>query len=167
MGDINIDTTANSKSYRKYGKDYLDLLASYGIRNFINKPTRVTDTCQSILDHFVTNLPTSHVDVGILVNNMTDHFPIFGVIHTDIGKRKNVPIFKRVLSDHKQSIFQNKLLENIVNFPFWGQKPDDCLGGIMKVVNETIDSIFPLRKLNRKEKKKGRKALDDPRFAQI
>ena len=162
MGDINIDITASSKSYRKYGKEYLDLLASYGLRNLINKPTRVIDTCQTIIDHFVTNLPISHVDAGILVNNMTDHFPIFGVIHTDIGKRKNVPIFKRVLSEHKQNIFQEKLRENIANVSFQAQDPNDCVAKIMKIVSETVNSIFPLRKLSRKEKRREEKPWMTP-----
>ena len=104
-GDINTDPA--SRIYRKHGKSYLDLLSSFGMKNLIDIPTRVTETSDTIIDHLLTNVPVSHVDTGVFPNGLSDHFPIYGAIKLKFKKCKQPPILKRVISDHKKGKYRN------------------------------------------------------------
>lgn len=75
IGDINIDIL-NTNSHISTG--YLDMMAINGFIPLINKPTRVTSTSATCIDHcFVkTSRPVETITTGILHSGITDHFPI-------------------------------------------------------------------------------------------
>ena len=54
LGDSNIDTSADKLNIASIR--YLNSLASHGTKSLIEKPTRVTPTSVTILDHALTNV---------------------------------------------------------------------------------------------------------------
>ena len=73
-GDINIDLL-------RYGKDlrvnrYVNEITSLGCIIPIDKPTRLTETSSTIIDHFYTNELLTSIDSKIILSDITDHFPI-------------------------------------------------------------------------------------------
>ena len=82
MGDFNL----NALHYGQfsYVKDFLDMIHSHSVVNLINKPTRFPIGAQlgspTLLDHFYTNKPNKVRHIGLLVNDISDHFPIVTVI---------------------------------------------------------------------------------------
>ena len=82
MGDKNIcllkADTHNPTS------DYIDTLYSHGAFPLINKPTRVTQTTATVIDHIYTNNIESqqnqHHVQGILCSSISDHFSIFHIV---------------------------------------------------------------------------------------
>ena len=75
LDDLNIDTSTDKLSISSI--QYLNILASHGTKSLIDKPTRVTLTSATILDHALTNVSVSSVLPGIMYYNITDHYPIF------------------------------------------------------------------------------------------
>ena len=77
MGDYNLDLLKYDES--KYVCEFLDMFFSYGFIPLINRPTRVTETTATIIDHIYTNNynVNSKLLQGILVTDVSDHFPIF------------------------------------------------------------------------------------------
>ena len=76
VGDFNInclDYTTNSKT-----KKFMNHMFSKGMLSVVNRPTRVTKTSSSCIDHIYIN---SYFDrdilSGIIKTDLTDHFPIF------------------------------------------------------------------------------------------
>ena len=59
-------------------KNVFDLFFSHDHLPLINKPTRVIRNNATIIDHIVTNDCVNNVlNAGILVSDISDHFPIF------------------------------------------------------------------------------------------
>ena len=71
----------------------LTLFTASGLYPLITKPTRITKDTATLIDNIFTNAIDKRTVNGILINDITDHFPIFslcdyGVIkkHTDMHK---------------------------------------------------------------------------------
>ena len=74
-GDFNINTASNDK----IPKYYKDTLSSLGLTNVISKPTRITISSETVLDHILTNFPLKKLDCGVVTHDVSDHLPIFAV----------------------------------------------------------------------------------------
>ena len=58
--------------------DYTNILKSYSFSQLIDKPTRVTDLSQSIIDHIITYDHKSHIAPGVIeYGDLSDHYPEF------------------------------------------------------------------------------------------
>ena len=77
VGDFNLDLLA----YEKFlpTRKYVDELLSFGILPLITKPTRIAQRSATILDHISTSYKSDSYRVGILVSDLSDHFPVFYV----------------------------------------------------------------------------------------
>ena len=134
LGDYNIDLihceTHNSTA------EFYDMMSSFSFIPLITRPTRITPTSASLIDNIFTN---DHINLinslqGILVTDITDHYPIFYIdslikeTNIWISKRKytaqNKTKFKRALSsvdwvdlcqiqntNHSLDLFHNKIRE--------------------------------------------------------
>ena len=71
MGDYNIDLKDQQKS-----TDFLNLIHSNGFFPTITKPTRISSTAETLIDNIITNVH-SNITTGVLVTDISDHFPIF------------------------------------------------------------------------------------------
>ena len=77
LGDMNLDVSPMVKN--KAITDYKNILSSLGLRNMISKPTRITKTSQTTIDHVITNVPHQAIYAGILNCDVADHLPIYAL----------------------------------------------------------------------------------------
>jgi len=81
-GDVNIDLTDKNN---KLVNEYYSLADNNGFISYINKPTRITSTSATCIDHFfVRNMIYKNeikVSGYILENAITDHYPILLNLH--------------------------------------------------------------------------------------
>ena len=88
-----------------------DICESLRYSPLVNRPTRVTSTSATIIDNIFTNNHDATVDAfqGILVTDISDHFPIFHI--GTINKKEPVDRFivKRSFDEKNK----NSFLENI------------------------------------------------------
>ena len=63
-------------------------LSCTGFYPLILRPTRVTKNTASLLDNIFTTEVKFRVDSGILLSDISDHFPIFAMYHYDIHAKK-------------------------------------------------------------------------------
>ena len=61
-------------------KKNLNALYSEGCNNVINKPTRITESSATLLDHMYTNITNSITNRGILTYEISDHLPKFCIL---------------------------------------------------------------------------------------
>ena len=73
LGDININTSSQSNNIVT---NYLNMLDSNSVAFLINKPTRVTDTSSSTLDHILTNENRLRISPFVLNHVITDYYPV-------------------------------------------------------------------------------------------
>ena len=63
------------------------MLRSNAFHSTVDKPTRVTATSSTLLDHTLTNDAISQITPGILNSDGSDHFPTF-VLIKNVDKKK-------------------------------------------------------------------------------
>ena len=73
MGDINIDLASQTN----YVSDYNLLYKVIFFFSLITKPTRVTYSSKTIIDHVLTNDTDSILTPGVLTYSISDHYPVF------------------------------------------------------------------------------------------
>ena len=80
---LNVDTHVQTSSF-------VDLLYSHHLFPLISRPTRITPTSASLVDYiFTNNISNFESSInGILVSDISDHFPIFHINHSKTKKRK-------------------------------------------------------------------------------
>ena len=73
-GDFNIDV---SNSNHPHTQTLTNFILSHSLTQPISQPTRITDTCCSTLDLFLTSSDLPISNSGVLDFSITDHLPIF------------------------------------------------------------------------------------------
>jgi len=79
MGDLNIDLLSDSSSV------YSNCMESCGFRKWITLPTRQNDQSSTLIDHIYSNMDLLNINSGILINDLSDHFPIFAFTPNNIN----------------------------------------------------------------------------------
>ena len=155
-GDFNIDLLEIDDHFKT--TNYMNTLTSYGIFPTITKPTRVTKDTSTLIDNIFTNALTPNYTSGLLVTDISDHFPIFNIAQISgfSSSFENNMTLSRQYSDRNISKFKNKL-ENIN----WAQitSKDDvnhCYNHFTDIINHLFIDSFPLQKQkhSKKETKK-------------
>ena len=84
-GDYNIDllNTINHTSTQ----DFTDTMFSLHLYPLVSKPTRITSHTATVIDNIFTNILDNEIISGILINDISDHFPVFMLYNLN---RKNL-----------------------------------------------------------------------------
>ena len=108
-GDFNIDLLQHDTN--NITNNFIDHLYSFGLHPLITRPTRITSHSKTLIDNiFTTNL--SNIHSGLIINDLSDHLPIFLIFEYKHNKRTNVTYkTKRVVNDHDLHVMRNKLKE--------------------------------------------------------
>ena len=106
LGDFNIDLLKiNQKSFIK---DFLDNIFTLGLCPSITLPTRLTDTSATLIDNVFSNI--NFQSSGLLVSNLSDHFPYFYTIqtsHTVKNNAKKYIYYRKEDDNHIQKIYND------------------------------------------------------------
>ena len=107
FGDFNLDAL-------KYGisnqvTEYIDHLFSHGFIQIVMRPTRCTPTTATLIDHIITNSHSTVYETIILVNKISDHFPVFFFSKDIKPKNKPTVIKYQNFSDEAINGFKNNL----------------------------------------------------------
>ena len=69
---------------RNITNKFLQCLNSLCMFPLINKPTRITNRSASLIDNIFTNAFGINHNSGILLNDLSDHLPIFAIIEENV-----------------------------------------------------------------------------------
>ena len=74
---------------------------SMGLHPLITRPTRITCQSKTLIDNIFTSDITSHIQSGLLINDTSDHLPIFQMIDIGIDGNTNNSVYnkKRIVTD--------------------------------------------------------------------
>jgi len=76
----------------------------------ILRPTRITQDSATLIDNIFTNALTEHIESAIVIDDLSDHLPIYVVTQTPQLFIKTSPAYvKRIVSEHTLSSFNNLL----------------------------------------------------------
>ena len=146
-GDFNI----NLLNYSNDGNvsQFIELFLSLSLYPTINRPTRVSNSTNTLIDCIFTNFlgpATSGVIADTLVS---DHFPIILSCNSDLKVSKPIKVKKRTFHPDKIKKFRNRLTVLFRNF---NQQdcPNEALNHFCNTIESEIDNFFPLYERHRK-----------------
>lgn len=111
MGDININILNKQE---QYVNNYLSILAENGLFPYVNKPTRVTENTNSIIDHIFVrkdkhfHLRNTGLNSYIFETNITDHYAV--MLSIDLVKKRQT---ERTSKKIYKKIEYNKLISTL------------------------------------------------------
>ena len=87
-GDFNIDISAkNTKS-----EQFLNTNLASNITPMITKPTRSHKKSNTVIDNIITNIPSKVEETGIVLSDITDHYPLYIITSHEKQSDKAVDI---------------------------------------------------------------------------
>ena len=112
-GDFNYDLLKESED--KKVQCFSNLMHSYGYVNVISKPTRVTCDNSSLLDNIFINNESFFKMSGIIIDDISDHFPVF--VNLSVSHEKELKIPPRQVLDVNKIAELNEFIESsLVDF---------------------------------------------------
>ena len=81
MGDFNLDLL-NTDLHSATNK-FMNAFFSHFLYLLISRPTRLTWCSATLIDNIFTNNISALYDNGLIINDLSDHLPIFTLCYTD------------------------------------------------------------------------------------
>ena len=155
-GDYNIDILKISKSQPI--KFYYNALMSYSCRLIIDKPTRITNSSATILDHIYTNDYENTIVPGILITDVSDHLPTFAKISSINNDPKETEYYqKRDFSHFDAEKFKKNLENELGKIDLNDYDANTSTEIFNTKFMEIIEKHAPLRFTKKHQKKKAKK----------
>ena len=158
-GDININTDQYNQT--NSSKHYQDILLSLGLVNLVSKPTRITESSETIIDHILTNLPLQKINCGVVVHDIADHLPTFAICNSTFEKvPSQLSPYYRPVCDNKKGKFVEMFqasFDMVTNTITAESDPDEDLVKLVSYISKVYEKIFPFRKRSKKQTKLYRK----------
>ena len=127
--------------------DFLENCIANGFLSLITRPTRISRTSATCIDQIFTNAKDNSFHSGILLNDISDHFPIFTITPYSYKASKESCFFTRNINEEKITGFINLLRnvnwENVTN----SMEPQHCFNKFYELFNEFYELSFPLQRI--------------------
>jgi len=101
---------------------FLNILYAHSLLPTIKKPTRITDHSATLIDNILTNMFDDNQLSGIIIDDLSDHLPVFCINRDNIKKPKTV--------DYVYKTVRQMTEENLCNFSLKLQNIDWCFEDI-------------------------------------
>ena len=150
-GDFNIISLDYSSN--EHVKDFFHASFQNYFVPLINRPTRVTRKSATCIDHILTNsFIDSEIETGIFKNDMSDHFPVFCNIKTNVSTNSDKTIiYKRTFNE--ESVDDFKYLLNHVDWNYIvNSDTNESYNKFFMKFSELYDVAFPETKIEIKTK---------------
>ena len=130
-------------------KHFIDSFHSNNLFNVITKPTRVTSTSATILDHIWTNDIDNCVKNSIVYTSISDHFPIFSSFSFE-PDQKALPsesiIYFRNFNESSINNFKFDLSNVDWHLTYTANDPNISYDNFILIFQSLFDKHFPLTK---------------------
>ena len=163
MGDINIDILQYGKD--RITNDYVNCMFSHNFSQCINRPTRISRTTATLIDHIWSNRQTDNIKSGILLTDHSDHFSPY-VCRNEPDRNDLAPAQAQTITyrDYGRSSpdqVHDYLSDKLSTFELDHDVHASYLR-LLKILQQAMDDCYPLKTIQLKPKSV-KKNIDDPR----
>ena len=124
-------------------KHYLESMSSFGFLPVITRPTRITQTSASLIDHiFVLNRSTQHT-AGIIINDLSDHYPTFYIDKCKTQKLTSLPYKSRKINEATIPGFSKLLKDTQWQDVMLDNEPESAFCTFFSKIEAARDLAFP------------------------
>ena len=147
-GDFNLDLV--SDNLNNYSKELINLFHRKNIYSLIDKPTRVTNSTATLIDHIWSNDYNNSLANGIIYDNsISDHFPIFSIFKisnkfcNSKDQKSHTISFRKFSSDNILK-FKNELQQVDWNLILSSNDANVASNNFSLIFNNIFNKTFPL-----------------------
>ena len=152
-GDFNVDLFRVNNN--RYISDYNDMMLSYHMNNEIKSATRITDSSSTLIDHFYNNNPSLTINTTLVLDDLSDHFPIIAIVKQSKVQTKKKHYYTRNYSLLDPTQLTNDATVTINNLTQTFSSLDLDINNKFKLLGDglltILDSNIPVQKLSRKK----------------
>ena len=150
MGDYDI----NLLNVESHGptSDFNDIMYSNGFIPLITRPTRVTESTATLIDNIFTNRLDSQfggIMQGILLTDISDHYPIFHIDNNIKYKNVNIKISRRSYSNKNKNNFSDLITRTEWANIFTAMNTQEAFRLFHNKVKEIHDKCFPVQTISK------------------
>lgn len=151
-GDFNVDLL-NPKKHRAT-EDFINTIYSMSLYPTITRPSRITTHGATLIDNIFTNNMEWNSMSGLLINDISDHLPVFLVYECKYRKIKdsNCSNGKRVRTEESITTLKNELLKQNWNIVYEEDDTDKAYETFLNKFNSLYDKNCPIKHFSRKQK---------------
>ena len=147
MGDFNLDLLRYNDNVPT--QEFIDRLFSYSFYPLISNPTRISSHTATLIDNIFTNQLSDNVFNGIVLNDLSDHLPIFACFYKDFNPHCQQKAFRRSFSEYNINTSRECLSE--INLTIYNRFNGlDANNSYDIFINEYIkifDACFPMERI--------------------
>ena len=152
MGDFNLNLLNHNNN--PTCQDFLNLMLSKSLIPLTRKPTRISDASSTLIDNIFVNSLFPNVTSGIIVSDLTDHFPVYALLSLSITKHQAFNSGFRYMSESNLNRLGERLRS--VNWSTVYNQRDVNLSfdNFLNILSTNYNAVIPLHIPNRSNYKK-------------
>ena len=118
----------------------------------LNKPTRISQGSETIVDHIWTNSYSPSINSGIILHPISDHMPVIMSINTN-KSNKTVTVYKRSFNDKNINKFNQELEKMDISPIINENKANVSFKIFVKKYLKIFDQAFPVTQFKQAQTK--------------
>ena len=126
--------------------EYADLHMTHGLLPMITKPTHIYNSGASLIDHIFVSPTSNPVTTGVLVCDVSDHFPTFYIEELQQAQSTSLPNYGRRINEKTMPLFK-RLLEQTEWNSLPDENPEAYFDSFFSTIQEKFDAAMPVVKL--------------------
>lgn len=151
-GDFNIDLLNPTK--HKMTDEFINTMYSMSLYPKITRPSRITPHCATLIDNIFTNDIDIDTVGGLLINDISDHLPVFTVY--DNNYKRNQPEekqkYSRVRTEETMNALKNDLLPQNWEIVYKEIDVETAYNTFLRLFTTLYDKNCPIIQYRRKRK---------------
>lgn len=142
-GDFNFDLLKRDSVSNV--NDFLNVFYNMSMYPLIDRPTRITPTSATLIDNIFTNVLTHGIKSGVLINDITDHYPVFQVTNSMPHTYNHPPVKSRSFNQNRIQMFRNHI--GLIDWKFISDinTAEAAYNSFIKKFLDIYDTHFPLK----------------------
>ena len=150
FGDFNVNTMS-SVIGNANTQEFKDIFSSNYCLPLITKPTRVTNSCSSLIDNIYSNVPinTGKCNSGILEVSISDHYAIFAIDNSTHTKVNASNVTKRSFCNKNIENFRRCLTNQSWDFVYESEDLQAAFSRFQGVIDVHFNTNFKLHTFTR------------------
>jgi exonuclease III len=146
IGDYNINLI-NSDTHLP-SNQFININFSHSLLPTINRPTRITSSTASLIDNIFTNFhDSSNSYSGIIMTDLSDHFPVFFIQFTEDLIKPETFITYRSNTDDNKILFKTKLQDIDWKPILDDSDTQSSYSKFHEILSKTENDSFPIKRI--------------------
>lgn len=130
------------------GRNLIDICDIYNMDCLIDKPTRVSQSSQTLIDVILTNNKRRFLSSGVLEPHLSDHSLVYAIMRTSAPPLRSRKILCRSFKNYNRDKFANDLALTPFHVASIFDDVDDQAWAFTKLLTDVIDIHAPVKQFH-------------------